>query len=101
MEELQSYVNELTEYANKNNINSNMYKIVFGVDYNKTYNRVWVGELWVGKDEVSHKSAFCFVDYAGNIYKPAGWKAPAKGIRGNLNGYRPMTSGELYKDKRY
>lgn len=29
-------------------------------------------------------SAHSFIDYAGNIYKTAGWKAPAKGIRGSI-----------------
>lgn len=29
-------------------------------------------------------SSYCFLDAEGNIYKCASWKAPAKGIRGNL-----------------
>lgn len=29
-------------------------------------------------------SVHAFVDIDGNIYKPASWKAPAKGIRGNI-----------------
>lgn len=30
-------------------------------------------------------SAFCFVELeTGDIYKAAGWKAPAKGVRGNI-----------------
>lgn len=29
-------------------------------------------------------SAVCFVDGEGNIYKPASWKTPAKGVRANL-----------------
>jgi hypothetical protein len=30
-------------------------------------------------------SVYCFIDKEGNIYKPATWKAPAKGIRGHIN----------------
>jgi hypothetical protein len=30
------------------------------------------------------QSVFCFVDAAGNIYKAASWKAPAKGVRSTL-----------------
>lgn len=29
-------------------------------------------------------SAYAFIDLTGNIYKPAGWKAPAKHVRGNI-----------------
>jgi hypothetical protein len=42
-------------------------------------------------------SAFAFIDKTnGNVLKPAGWKAPAKGARGNLfddkNGLGRMTA---------
>lgn len=30
------------------------------------------------------RSSYCFLDYQGNIYKCAGWKAPAKHIRGSI-----------------
>ena len=30
------------------------------------------------------RSVHCFLDYQGNIYKAAGWKAPAKHIRGSI-----------------
>lgn len=32
----------------------------------------------------SQRSVYCFLDYAGNIYKSASWKAPAKHIRGSI-----------------
>lgn len=42
-------------------------------------------------------SVYCFVEKAtGNILKAAGWKAPAKGARGNI--YKPETyaGADLY-----
>lgn len=45
-------------------------------------------------------SAFAFVDFDGNIYKVATWKAPAKGIRGTLFDNPRIKYGEqLYKIK--
>lgn len=38
--------------------------------------------IWSGRG--SHRSAYCFLDYQGNIYKPATWKAPAKHTRGSI-----------------
>lgn len=32
----------------------------------------------------SGRSSYCFLDADGNVYKSAGWKGPAKGIRANL-----------------
>lgn len=46
-------------------------------------------------------SVFCFIDQEGNIYKPAGYKAPAKGIRGNVMDVDPSkldgATGWLYR----
>ncbi len=43
--------------------------------------------------DVSSRSAFCFVDLTtGDILKTAGWKAPAKGVRGHIrNGSADLT----------
>jgi hypothetical protein len=38
----------------------------------------------VVKTQGPSSSVYCFTDEAGNIYKPEGWKRPAKGIRGTL-----------------
>jgi hypothetical protein len=37
------------------------------------------------------KSVYCFIDFDGNIYKAAGYNAPAKGIRGNIDTIDPKT----------
>ena len=38
----------------------------------------------VVRTHVTSRSVYCFLDSNGNIFKAAGWKAPAKGIRGTL-----------------
>jgi len=47
----------------------------------------------------SSRSVHCFVEKAtGNIYKAAGWSAPAKGIRGNINDVeKPLLGGQFYR----
>lgn len=43
-------------------------------------------------------SVHCFVDGMGNIYKPASFSAPAKGIRGNINNpKKPLLCGDFYR----
>jgi hypothetical protein len=41
----------------------------------------------------------CFVEIAtGDIYKAAGWNAPAKGVRGNLkNDRKPLLGYDFYR----
>lgn len=47
------------------------------------------------------KSAYCFIDMSGNIYKPAAWGKPAKGIRGTVFSVDPTKidylGGWLYR----
>ena len=42
------------------------------------------------------RSVFAFVDGDGNIYKPASWNAPAKGVRGRIEN-PPMEGRDLYR----
>lgn len=58
------------------------------------------GKRWykvVRKD--TQTCVFCFIDPDnGDIYKAAGWNAPAKGVRGNIfDENPPITSGAFYK----
>lgn len=46
-------------------------------------------------------AAYCFIDLDGNIFKPASFKSPAKGIRGNIATVDPSkldaSGGWLYR----
>jgi len=44
------------------------------------------GRKYIKVVDESHgsRSAYCFIDQNGNIYKPASWKAPAKHVRGSV-----------------
>jgi hypothetical protein len=50
----------------------------FAYTVGKKYTRLYIrrGRL---------RSTYCFIDDAGNIYKPASWAAPAKGVRSTLD----------------
>jgi hypothetical protein len=50
----------------------------YEVEQGRKYHRVV--EVGVGQ-----RSVHCFVDNAGNVYKAAGWKAPAKDVRYTLD----------------
>lgn len=68
------------------NRNANPYfETVFWLTKGRKYNRL----VQDTRDKVTGKlfeqrSVAGFIDNEGNIYKAAGWKAPAKGVRGNL-----------------
>lgn len=56
------------------------------IDYTKTEYTYTVQELRKYFKIVGHGSVVAFIDkLTGDIYKPASWKVPAKGIRGNVN----------------
>lgn len=79
------FVQALTKYLNDTNINANLYTYVIEVQTGPKNIRLVRREIWNGSTEATNGSAYCFIDRAtGNILKPAGFKAPAKGARGNI-----------------
>lgn len=64
----------------------------FELRYVASYGKTWIKILRV---DPSTNSVFAFVDWEGNIYKPASYKAPAKGIRATLED-APLDMAQLY-----
>jgi len=86
------YLKALTEAHNKeyDRLYPNLEYPEFTAKYGKKYIKI----LRTRGQEMVH----CFLDFDGNIYKAASWKAPAKGIRGNVNNEKyPLMGGEYYK----
>lgn len=55
------------------------------LEKSKKWWKIWIGDIWKGKENPQSKSIFTFIDpETGDMYKPAGWKAPAKGARANV-----------------
>lgn len=52
----------------------------FSVTQGKKYTKI----VQVQRSNQSGRSVHAFVDAQGNVYKPASWAAPAKGVRFNL-----------------
>lgn len=63
--------------------------------------RAYEGKKWIKvvREDAAQKSVFCFINpQTGDLYKPATWNAPAKGIRGNIyHDKKPITSGQFYR----
>ena len=95
---LENYLNKLQEYSDKDcqeNYPQN-WANGFSYKYEVTRTPKWYKVTHTIGEQTS---VFAFIDPAtGDIYKPAGWAKPAKGIRGNIfNEKLPLTSGSLYK----
>ena len=67
-------------------------KPIYSLNYGKRWTKVVV-------ETFGSKSVHCFIDsLTGDLYKSASWKAPAKGIRGNINNEKkPYLSREFYR----
>ena len=91
LEQIQAYVNEI-EVAIKKDYDEhypNLEYPTFEIQSGPKYNKIVIKNPYA--------SVHCFVDNFGNIYKAAGWKAPAKGIRGHiLAEKKPLRGYEFY-----
>ncbi len=95
---LENYLTKLQEYSDKDCQENYPQNWANGYSYKYAVKRT---QKWY---KVTHTfgeqtSVFAFINPEnGDIYKPAGWNAPAKGVRGNIfNEKLPLTSGSLYK----
>jgi hypothetical protein len=72
MNTIQTVVDRLNLLGNKNN--SRGYETTFTTTKGRKYTKVIE----------SSGGVHCFIDDDGNIFKPASWSAPAKGVRATL-----------------
>lgn len=68
----------LEEYKKMNNKS-------YEIEMARKYLKVWYKSN-------GNQSIVMFIDEAGNIYKPASHKAPAKGVRGTINEWQKAVS---------
>lgn len=73
------YANQIADLLNRKFAQDNYYR--WGVNTSgKKYIRVYHESV-----KGHSRSVYCFVDANGNVYKSAGWKSPAKGVRYNVS----------------
>lgn len=85
---IENWTDKLTKHFKEENPNYPL-----EVKYVASYGKAWIKILRV---DPSTNSVFAFVDNEGNIYKPASYKAPAKGIRATLDD-APLDMAQLYR----
>lgn len=76
MDRIADYLDKLNASAASKG--SNYYQFI--AENGRKYTKI----ISVGRNGMTGRSVHAFVDKAGNVYKPASWKAPAKHIRFNL-----------------
>jgi hypothetical protein len=95
IERIESYVSEI-EQAQRVEWECSKFDMnnvpEFGIEMGKRFARIT-------KTSWKQKSVHCFVEITtGDIYKAAGWSAPAKGIRGNINNEKkPLLGYDYYR----
>lgn len=93
---IKQYVEKLNNYS-KEYFKKNDYKFPPDV-YENAPGKRWNKIVVRNNGGQGQKSVFAFIDTNGDIYKPAGWNAPAKGVRGNIFDSNPPLDGRsLYR----
>src|SRR5688572_29114511 len=67
------------------------FRPVFFVRRGQVYDKICHHDARHHKDAAENQSGavFCFVNASGEVFKAAGWKAPAKGVRARLADITP------------
>jgi len=91
--QIETFVSQVQEKVSMLHAKSGCtWDVKISVEFGRKYARIV-------KEDFGSRSAFCFVEMTtGDILKSAGWKVPAKGIRGNIrNGAADVTQyGAVY-----
>lgn len=87
---LDNWIDKLNSHEEEKH---NVFPETFSYEKGKRYFKVI--KSFNGKN----RSVFAFVDADGNIYKPAGWNAPAKGVRARIDNNPPLESIDLYSGR--
>lgn len=87
IEKIEKYITELNENSKKE---KGEYCSTYTYSQGKKFFKVW---QTLCNNQIC---IFAFIDNMGNIYKPEGLNKRANGIRGNLDGFRPLTESQLY-----
>jgi hypothetical protein len=83
---------DVVERETKKNKPESVWKTI-GFDKGPKFLRVYTQQIHDGG--LPQKSAVYFIDKEGQIYKAAGWKAPAKGVRGTIDSVDPEAVGKM------
>lgn len=94
-QEIDSYVKEIenAQAIEWKRLSYPMDKVpVFSIEYGKRFAKI-------ARKSYGSTSVHCFVEIStGDIYKAATWKAPAKGVRGNINNEKkPLLGYDFYR----
>ena len=77
IERITEFVSKLNERFGGAQYEGDQSPVKFTFSEGKKYFKVW--------KHSNQQCIYCFVDQEGNIYMPAGCKAPAKGVRGTID----------------